>query len=269
MRALRYRRRWRQTDLAAKAGISASLVGLLERGGAETLSVRALRRICSALDLRLGWDAGYRGAELARLRDANHAQLAEWLNGRLEDLGWSVTPEVSFNHFGDRGRIDLMAFHAPTRTLLVVEVKTVIADIQELLGSIHVKERVAPNVARSLGWPSAGVVPCLAVAEGTTNRRRLLGHARLFARFGLRGKVAMAWLREPASSPSGLLLLVKLPDRNGAGARRAGRQRVRPSAATLNVNGSPGRARDAPGPAQTRLELTRLQSGDEKADRLA
>ncbi len=214
-------------DLGGKAGVSASLIGLLERGHADALSVRGLRRISSALDLRLAWDAGYRGAELARLRDADHARLAEWLTRRLEAFGWIVVPEVSFNHFGDRGRIDLLAWHAATQTLLVIEIKTVVVEIQDLLGTLHVKQRVAPGVARSLGWRPTRAVPFLAVAESTTNRRRLVAHARLFARFVLRGKGAATWLRRPDSDPGGLLMLVKLPDHSGIGVRRAGRQRVR------------------------------------------
>ncbi len=227
--------------------MSASLIGLLERGHAEGLTVRGVRRIASALDVRLGWDAGYRGAELARLRDADHARLAELLTRRLEEFGWTVVPEASFNHFGDRGRVDLLAFHAATHTLLVIEIKTVITEIQALLGSLQVKERVAPNVARSLGWPATRAIPCLVVAESTTNRRHLAAHQRLFARLILRGKGAVAWLRRPDGAPGGLLLFAKLPDRIGADARRAGRQRVRLGQAPLSVDGSPDGARRPPG----------------------
>jgi transcriptional regulator with XRE-family HTH domain len=249
VRALRHRRGWRQADLAGRAGVSASLIGLLERGHAEALSVRGVRRIASALDVRLGWDAGYRGAELARLRDADHARLAELLTRRLEEFDWTVVPEVSFNHFGDRGRVDLLAFHPSTQTLLVIEIKTVIAEIQALLGTLHVKERVAPNVARSLRWTATRAIPCLIVADSTTNRRHLAAHARLFARLNLRGKGAVAWLRRPDGAPDGLLLFVKLPDRIGADVRRAGRQRVRLSTAPLSVDGSPDGAKRPPEPA--------------------
>lgn len=241
VRALRHRRGWRQTDLAGKAGVSASLISLLERGHADILSVHAVRRIGSAMDMRLAWDAGYRGPELARLRDADHARLAEWLSRRMEASGWSVVPEASFNHYGDRGRIDLLAFHPSAQSLLVVEIKTVIAEIQDLLGALNAKARVAPTVARSLGWPSAHAVPCLIVAESTTNRRRLADHSRLFARFNLRGKGAAAWMRRPDGTPTGLLVLIKLPNRNGFGVRRAGRQRVRRHQPPMSVDGSADR----------------------------
>jgi hypothetical protein len=203
----------------------------------------------SALDLRLTWDAGYRGAELARLRDADHARLAEWLTQRLDAFGWTVVPEASFNHYGERGRIDLLAFHAATRMLLVVEIKTVIADIQELLGSLNIKQRVAPIVGRSLGWHAERAVPSLVVPESTTNRRRLAAHVRLFAGFTLRGKGAVAWIRRPEGIPGGVLLLVALPDRNAIGVRRAGRQRVRLQAGALSTTGLGDGAQKPPKPA--------------------
>lgn len=249
VRALRHRRGWRQSDLARKANVSASLVGLLERGHADALSVRALRRIGAALDLRLGWDAGYRGAELARLRDADHAELAEWMTRRMEAFAWTVIPEASFNHYGDRGRIDLLAYHPVTQSVIVVEIKTVIAEIQDLLGSLDTKQRVASSLAHSLGWPPIRAIPLLIVTDSTTNRRRLADHSRLFARFGLRGKSAVAWIRKPSGTPNGLLLLAKLPDRKGHGARRAGRQRVRRSRAAMSVDEARGTVQDPPKPA--------------------
>jgi hypothetical protein len=192
------------------------------------LTVRSVRRIAATLDLRLGWDAGFRGSELARLRDADDARLCEWLARRFESLGWSAGAEVSFNRYGDRGRIDLLAYEPIRRFLLVIAVKTVIADVQDLLGALHVKQRVASGEARLLGWDPAVVIPMLVVAEGSTNRRRVAAHDRLFARLALGGHVAAGWLRRPEARPTGLLVFVKLPDGNAIDGRRAGRQRVRP-----------------------------------------
>jgi transcriptional regulator with XRE-family HTH domain len=246
VRALRHRRRMRQADLAARAGVSGSLVSLLERGHVERLSLRGLRRIVGALDLRLEWDAGFRGSELARLRDADHARVSEWLARRLETLNWRVNVEVSFNRFGDRGRIDLLAFHPVQRVLVVVEVKTVIADIQELLGTLHMKVRVAGHVARSLGWTPVAIVPMLVVADGTTNRRRVAAHDRLFARFVLRGPAARRWLSHPVGSVDGVLLFAKVSDSNPVGARQAGRQRVRNTGPRMSSKMADARLDSAP-----------------------
>jgi transcriptional regulator with XRE-family HTH domain len=227
VRSLRHRRRWRQEDLARRAGLGRTVITLLERGHADRISVRSLRRITAALDLRLEWDAGFRGPELGRLRDADHAHLCEWLARRLESLGWVVTAEVSFNRYGDRGRIDLLAYEPTRRVLVVIEVKTVIADVQQVLGALHVKQRLAAGIGRSMGWTSAAVVPMLVIRAGSTNRRRVAEHGRLFARFALRGHAATSWLRRPQGEPSGLLQFVNLPNVNPVDGRRAGRQRVR------------------------------------------
>ena len=41
----------------------------------------------------------------------------------LQSLGWQTRSEVSYSVYGERGSIDVLAWHAPSRTLLVVEVK--------------------------------------------------------------------------------------------------------------------------------------------------
>ncbi|HEX5578795.1 MAG TPA: helix-turn-helix domain-containing protein [Candidatus Limnocylindria bacterium] len=145
IRALRHRRGWRQVDLALRAKVSRALLRAIEAGRLDRVSLPAVRRVASALDMLLRWDAGFRGSELARLRDADHARLAEFAVRRLERLGWIVMAEVSFNNYGERGRIDLLAYHPATRTLLVVEVKTVIVEVQSILGGLSVKQRVAPG----------------------------------------------------------------------------------------------------------------------------
>ena len=72
-----------------------------------------------------------------RLIDAGHALLQEKAAALVASNGWLVRSEVSFNHFGDRGRVDVLAFHPSARTLIVVEVKTAIGDLQETLGRIE------------------------------------------------------------------------------------------------------------------------------------
>jgi transcriptional regulator with XRE-family HTH domain len=201
IRALRHRRGWRQADLSRGARVSPSLISALEAGHVDRISLPAVRRVAGALDLRLGWDAGFRGSELARLRDADHARTGELLVRRLERLGWCVNAEVSFNSYGERGRIDILAYHPATRTLLVLEIKTVIVEVQAILGGLSVKQRVAPAVARSLGWRPAAVVPALVVTETTTNRRRLAEHERLFARFTLRGRSGWRGCVHPSARP--------------------------------------------------------------------
>jgi hypothetical protein len=135
---------------------------------------------------------------------------------------------VTYNHYGDRGSIDDLAFDPVSRTLLVTEMKTGIYDGQRTVAKLDEKVRVAVGVARRLGWMAQRVIPALVVAETRTNRRRIGEHQALFARFDCRGRAATAWLRDPARGGiHGLLLFIPLSDLRGTHGRRAGRQRVR------------------------------------------
>lgn len=122
-----------------------------------------------------------------------------------------------------------MAFHPRHRVILVVEIKTVLVNAQDLLGTLDVKTRLAPMLARDLGWHAAVVVPAIVVADSSTTRRRLEELAALLARFETRGRGARRWLSDPAEPSTGLLVLRPLPSRNGRDRRRAGRRRVRRS----------------------------------------
>jgi transcriptional regulator with XRE-family HTH domain len=226
-RARRHQRGWRLIDLAAAAGVGATACSMLERGQAAGMSVRLVRAIGAALDLPVGWDLGWQRQELDRLLDADHAALGGHVIRRLGRWGWECQAEASFNSFGDRGRIDVIAIHRQTRTLLVIELKTVIVDGQELLGRLDVKARIAPDVARRLGWSIGRVVPAIIVSDTTTNRRRVASLEPLLGRYDVRGRTALSWLRRPIGPANGLLILTEVPVNAGSDARRAGRRRVR------------------------------------------
>lgn len=218
---------WRQEDLARRAHVSRSMTSDAELGRLERVTVGALRRLIEVLDGRLVVEMLWRGAELDRLLDAHHAALAENIARLLRNAGWDVRVEVSFNVYGDRGRYDILAYHAATRILLVVEIKTRLGDVQDTLGRLDVKVRLARNVGRQFGWQPATVTPLLLVAEDATNRRRVAAHPTLFSSFSLRGRAALAWLRRPTQggTPSGLLAFRKLSSASQRGVITARRVR--------------------------------------------
>lgn len=229
LRALRHRRNLRQRDASALAGIARSVLADLEAGRLASHAVEALTQAAEALGGSIRIDLVVPGGDLRRLLDADHAAIqAEWKQ-MLERSGWLVDAELTFNHYGERGSIDLFAWHPATRTLLVIEIKTVIVDIQDLLAGIDRKARIGRSLATERGWRPTAVVPMLLVAEGSTARRRITEHASLFSRFALRGRAAVAWLRQPeaASVPTGVLCITKLSQARSDDRRRAGRQRIR------------------------------------------
>lgn len=231
MRALRRRRGWRQDDLARSAGVSRAVVSRIELGRGDQSTVRALESVASALGARLDVRLSWNGEALDRLLDSAHARLVELTVVRLEARGWETAPEVSFSIAGERGSIDLLALHRPTGSLLVVEVKSVVPDIQAMLAGLDRKTRLAGRIARGRGWPVASVSRLLAIGDGRTARRRIAAFEVTFRRaYPIRGWEVDRWLRSPvpAQPISGLRFL---PDDGQVSARhRIARSRGPPTA---------------------------------------
>lgn len=240
IRALRHSRDWTQADLGRRAGCSASVISRVERGNLKACSLRTLENIVEALGARVALYVDWRGGELNRLLDADHALLQERWAARKQRAAraWTSRQEATYNHFGDRGSIDDLAFDELTGTLLVSELKTGIYDAQRMLAKMDEKERLALEVARRFGWAVRRIVSCLVVAESRTNRRRIQDHAALFSRFHCRGRDAWAWLDDPMRHATGLLIFLPLSDVRGTPGRRAGRQRVRHGAPRMSVDAS-------------------------------
>ena len=222
VRDLRRRRGWRQTDLGDRAGASRHIVSRIERGLIRHVPLGRIDAIADALGASLDVTIRWQGERLDRLLDRVHAATQERAAEALRLKGWLTAAEVSFNHYGDRGRVDLLAYHPPVACVLVGEVKSAIGDIQETLGRLDVKVRLARNLAASAGWPEVrAVVPALIVTESRTARRVIGAHPVLFARFSTRGRAAQTWLRHPTlPPPSGLLWFVALPDAHAVRTKR-------------------------------------------------
>ncbi|MGH2429522.1 MAG: helix-turn-helix domain-containing protein [Candidatus Limnocylindria bacterium] len=247
IRMLRHRRGWRQRDLADRSGVSESAISDMELGRIDRYTLATVRAVLNALDGRAALDVLWGGrGDLDRLLDADHAWLQEEWAKRKTAAGWLVWPEASYNHYGERGRIDSLSFHPPTGILDVSELKTGVFDLQDLIGSVDAKVRIGRRLAADRGWRIQHVVASLVVADGRTARRRIEHHPTLFARFDLRGRAASAWLRRPRGGTSGLLLFVKLPHANQGRLGRAGRRRVRITRPRASVEGMPDPPSDPP-----------------------
>ncbi len=225
-RAVRLRRSWRQLDVASRAGVSRALVSLIERGHLGSLAVDSLRRVGDVLEIRIDLVTRWRG-ELDRMLNSGHSALAEAVTIWLRSNGWVVAPEVSFAIAGERGFIDLLAWHAATRTLLVIELKTLIVDIQELIGVTHRKTRLARGIGADRGWSPLNVATLVVVAESGTNRRRVAAHAAVLkSAYPVDGRSVRGWVRRPIGDVAGLMFYA-YANRISAISNVAGRQRVR------------------------------------------
>jgi len=208
VRALRIRTSQTQAELSIRAGVSRNVVSSIERGRPEEVRLTEIDRVVAALgaslDLRIRW----RGEQLDRLLDEAHALTVAAVVGRLTPLGWETAMEVSFSIWGERGSIDVLAWHGATATLLVIEVKSVIADLQSLLHGLDRKTRLAPEIAVARGWRAKTVARLVVVADSPTSRGRARRHATILdAALPMRGRELRAWMRSPGHPMSGLLFL--------------------------------------------------------------
>ena len=192
----------RQSDVAQAAGVSRGTIWRIERGHVGTLTFDTLRAVARALDVRVDLQPRWRGGDLDRLMNANHSQLHELVARYFRELpDWVMQPEVSFAIYGERGVIDILAFHPGRQALLVIELKTDIVDVNDLVGGVDRKERLALRVAAERGWRierDTTVSSWVIVAYSRTTERRLSAH-RLMLRsaFPLDGRAIRPWLRDP------------------------------------------------------------------------
>ncbi len=211
-RALRIRRGLRQTDLARLAHVSRGMISKIERGEIAAVPLRVLRAVAGALgasvDLKLRWH----GEGLDRLLDEAHAQVVDATVVLLREAGWDAAVEVSFSTWGERGSIDVLAWHEATRSLLVVEVKSVVPDSQATLHGLDRKARLAPDLALARGWECRNIGRLLVVGESSTARQRI---SNLGATYDTalpdRNVEVRRWIRKPDGSLSGLLFLRNAP----------------------------------------------------------
>lgn len=227
-RAVRIRRRWRQSDVAARAGVSQSFESLVEHGHLDRVSLAGLRRLGRVLDTRVDVLARWRGGALDRMLALDHSLLAEDVVAAFSRYrGWLVAPEVSFSIYGERGIIDLLPFHPATGSLLVIELKTAIIDVNELVGTLDRKTRLALRIAAERGWRAQTVSRWVVVSRSSTNSRRIAAHRSVLrAAFPGDGRAARGWLSEPSGA---IGAMSTWSSTNRGGRRRSSVPRVRPA----------------------------------------
>src|SRR5437762_8821226 len=144
------------------------------------IRISRLERTCQALGADLEVRIRWRGEGLDRLLDDSHAALVDRMVGELRVAGWDAALEVTFNEFGDRGSVDIAGWHPRTRSILIVEVKSVVADAQGTLLPLDRKTRLGSKIGRSRGWEIDSVSKLLVIADGSTNRGRVARLASMF-----------------------------------------------------------------------------------------
>jgi hypothetical protein len=204
------------------------VIGRIELGQIGRIAHDDLVAAAAALGGQLALDFRWRGEGLDRLIDEEHAAIVDQLVGLYRAARWDVAVEVSFSIFGERGSIDVFAWHPIVQVVAVNEVKASVPEAGGTVIGVDRKSRLAPDIAKERGWRCKGVARFLVIRDGSTSRRRIAEHGRLFrSAFPAGGRESLEWIRNPTDRlVSGLILL---PDTRDAGSarRRTARKRIR------------------------------------------
>ena len=238
--ALRHRRRWRQVDLAQRAGRSP----LAHRSGRArralgTIPLGKLRRVAGLSMRRFDTILRWQGADLDRLLDARHAAMHDAMAGLLGSLdGWQFEPEVSFSIFGERGdhrypgvasgSADAARHRAQDRDRRHRPPARTDGPAPAAGAGHRAAARVDAGGGEHLGGRG----------RGRTNRRTLATYVGVLrAKFPADGRRMRGWLRDPVDRIDALGFL---PDRHACG---LGRPVARPGGSGQVPAASPVRDR--------------------------
>ena len=213
------------------------MVSRFERGVIEGSSVRVLRAVCVALEVRLLFSPSWRGGELDRLLDEGHAAVTTASVSLDRRYGWIPHVEVTFARFGERGSIDVLALRPDRRAVLVQECKTELTSTEELNRGVDRKGRLAADLVRErFGWRPTLVGRLVVFADTTTNRRRVAAASVFEVAYPTRGREVTAWLRNPVGPLRGLVFLSANTARTG-GRAPLSRKRVRKARSCVESRG--------------------------------
>ncbi|MFH0751029.1 MAG: helix-turn-helix domain-containing protein [Chloroflexota bacterium] len=153
VRAARVRRRWTTGRLADQAGVSRTLVYLVERGEPTTMETYARLGGALGLPLEVSLEDPRTKARPGRAEDPVHAAIVETLAARYAAQDRLVAVDEPFQHFQFAGRADVTAVDPAGPDLLHHEVKTALPNVGELAGAWNVKRQyLAPAVAQRHGF---------------------------------------------------------------------------------------------------------------------
>ncbi len=170
------------------------------------MRVGTIRSVARALGASVDLAPRWRGPELDRLLDAAHAALVEAAVKELRRLGWTVVVEWSFNHFGDRGSVDVLAWRDDRRALLVSEVKSIVVDTLEIHAGMDRKVRVARLLLpKERGWHPLVVARVQILPASSTSYDVLRRHGATFgAALAARTTDVRRWLADPQGDLAGI-----------------------------------------------------------------
>lgn len=177
---------------------------------AGKLRVDDVRSHFARLGATIRVTAFFEGALLDRLIDAEHADVIEAGVRELRSMRWPVVQtEVSFNEWGERGSIDLLAADEQSSSVVIGEAKSAWGSVEETLRALDVKTRLAPKVVYDrFGWRPTTTGVVLVFPETGSTRRVAQRHSEtLLSAYPVRNREIRSWLRQPSGPLRGLWFL--------------------------------------------------------------
>lgn len=173
------------------------------------MTVAAIRRIATVLEIRVPFAPQWRGGDGVRLLDADHAALVNAVVAVLATAGWETVLEFSYSEYGERGSVDIAAWHRDEQALLLIEVKSRLLDTQQTIATLGRKARLAPGlIARDRGWRARRVGVVLVLDDLTANRSAVGRHSATFrSAYPARGRAVRSWLRQPKNNVAAIWFL--------------------------------------------------------------
>lgn len=218
----------RQVDVAVRAGVSQGTVSRIERGLFERMRLDVIEAVGDALGIVVELDGRWHGSGGERLLDAAHATLVNAIVAAITERKCLCAVEYSFNHYGERGSVDILAWRADCGVLLIIEVKSRVVDEQEMLGTLDRKVRVVPGlVAKEKGWHARHLGVLLVLPDASGPRSAVARHPATFERaLPARTREVTRWLAVPAGDIRGIWFLHDI-HRERVTEKRGGATRVR------------------------------------------
>ena len=171
----------------------------------------------------------WKGAELERLLDEDHARVVAEVARRLERLGWTVELEVTYSEYGERGSIDVLGVRPAERAIVLIEVKTDIPSSEAVGRKVDEKARLAPGiVATRHGWKAASLGRIVVMPDTSRLRRLVERHAVIGRMFPVDALAIRRWLRRPSGAMAGLWFLSDIAPETGRETRPPVVRRVKP-----------------------------------------
>jgi transcriptional regulator with XRE-family HTH domain len=180
IRAARKRRRLRQADLGARAGLSQTMISKIELGKGGALSLVAWQRLAIVLDLPLRFELGR--DRLEEPRDAGHLAIQELVLRLGRATGRRRTFELATKPSDPSRSVDVGLIDDAQRVLIRVECVNSWGDIGASIRSSDRKRAEAEALAIAIGAGTPFAVrECWVVRATRRNRELVARYPELFA----------------------------------------------------------------------------------------